>query len=58
MEQNKSSRNKMKDIVRDILDLPKDIFLFLRANIEPTVVFWIIAIGYTLYLILNPTGAN
>lgn len=48
----------MKDIVRDILDLPKDTFLFLRANVEPTVVFWIIAILITLYFIYVPIQAK
>lgn len=48
----------MKDLVRDILDLPKDVFLYLRANIEPTVIFWIIAVGLTVYLYVhNQTGS-
>lgn len=50
----------MRDIVRDILDLPKDLFWWTINIFEkaPTVFLWLIAIGITLYLILKPNGAN
>lgn len=50
----------MKDIVRDILDLPKDLFFWTWDMFEkaPTFYLWLIAIGVTLYLIFNPNGAN
>jgi hypothetical protein len=50
----------MKDKIRDILDLPGDLFFWLLNKFEevPTLFIWLIAIGITLYLILKPNGAN
>lgn len=47
----------MKDIIHGIINFPKDLIEFLFIEV-PTLLFWIIAIGITLYLILSPNKAN
>jgi len=47
----------MKDIVHGIINFPKELIQFLFIEV-PTLLFWFVAIGVTLYLIFRPNMAN